>query len=595
MTILHDPNNATLDYNGANQLAFMPAQLTTQNSQAWQLTQTFVNPTPATGDQFGFSVSISDNNVLIGAFGDGGQTGAAYLYDGETGQLRQTFTPQGDDIFRFGYSVAVGGNNVVIGAPGDLGTRLTEYVYLYDGVTGQLLENFSYSTSNSFINTAEFGEAVDISDNQIVAGAPLDRSEGAAYLLDVDGTVIRDLFEPPGNPPFDSFPYFGESVAISGNNVIVGAPNTGTIEGEAYLFNAATGQVLQNFVNPYPQNFARFGDSVAISGNNVLIGAPEQSSGEIINFAGMALEISGGAAYLFNGQTGQLIQGFANPNTNRGNDFGFSVAIDGNNVLIGAVNGAYLYDGPTGQLLQTFTPSSTGASHSVAISGNNILIGVAGDDAGATDSGAVYLYELVTGQNPPNPEVNPPNPEVNPPNPEVNPPNLEVNPPNPEVNPPNPEVNSPNPDFLSALEAPVYRFFNTIAGGHFFTTSPTERDTVLNTLPQYVYEGVGFRASQVGGDNLFPVYRFYNTVAGGHFFTLNEQERDTVINTFPQYVYEGIGFYAYGADSNLGQDSYRFYNTVAGGHFFTLNEQERNTVINLPQYVYEQVGFEAAP
>ncbi|ACK70637.1 peptidase S1 and S6 chymotrypsin/Hap [Gloeothece citriformis PCC 7424] len=146
----------------------------------------------------------------------------------------------------------------------------------------------------------------------------------------------------------------------------------------------------------------------------------------------------------------------------------------------------------------------------------------------------------------------------------------------------------------SLLQTPAYRFYNTIAGGHFFTTSPTERDAVLRSLPHFQYEAVGFTASGVGGENLLPVYRFYNTVAGGHFFTMSEVERDTVINTQPQYIYEGVGFYTYGANSNLGQDIYRFYNTVAGGHFFTMSQAERDTVINtLPQYVYEGVAFEA--
>jgi Tol biopolymer transport system component len=142
---------------------------------------------------------------------------------------------------------------------------------------------------------------------------------------------------------------------------------------------------------------------------------------------------------------------------------------------------------------------------------------------------------------------------------------------------------------------PVYRFFNTVAGGHFFTTSEAERDFVLNNLPQYVFEGVGFNASIVEGPNLIPIYRFFNTVAGGHFFTASEAERDFVRFNLPQYLDEGIGFYAYGADANLGVDVFRFFNTVAGGHFFTTSEAERDFVLNnLPQYNDEGVGFEAS-
>lgn len=48
-----------------------------------------------------------------------------------------------------------------------------------------------------------------------------------------------------------------------------------------------------------------------------------------------------------------------------------------------------------------------------------------------------------------------------------------------------------------------------------------------------------------------PVYRFYNTVAGGHFFTISEEEKNYVQENLPQYQYEGIGFYAYdGSDDD---------------------------------------------
>jgi hypothetical protein len=144
------------------------------------------------------------------------------------------------------------------------------------------------------------------------------------------------------------------------------------------------------------------------------------------------------------------------------------------------------------------------------------------------------------------------------------------------------------------LAAPVYRFFNTIAGGHFFTTSEAERDFVLNNLSQYQFEGIGLRASTLGGDNLLPIHRFFNTVAGGHFFTASVAERDAVLANLPQYVYEGVGFYTYGGGTNFAADVYRFFNTVAGGHFFTTSAEERNAVIaNLPQYIFEGVGFEA--
>ena len=84
---------------------------------------TFNNPTPPNFDQFDSSVSIYENNVLVGApFDDIGGTdaGSAYLFDATTGGLLVTFnnpSPEPDDFF--GQSVSISGFNVLVGAPND--------------------------------------------------------------------------------------------------------------------------------------------------------------------------------------------------------------------------------------------------------------------------------------------------------------------------------------------------------------------------------------------------------------------------------------------------------------------------------------------
>jgi len=105
------------------------------------LVQTFLNPTPAADDGFGYSVAALGSNVLVGApFDDTGTTnaGAVYLFDGSTGALLRTFqqpTPGAGD--NFGYSVATLGNNVLVGAPfNSTGATNAGTAYLFDGSTG---------------------------------------------------------------------------------------------------------------------------------------------------------------------------------------------------------------------------------------------------------------------------------------------------------------------------------------------------------------------------------------------------------------------------------------------------------------------------
>lgn len=91
---------------------------------------------------------------------------------------------------------------------------------------------------------------------------------------------------------------------------------------------------------------------------------------------------------------------------------------------------------------------------------------------------------------------------------------------------------------------PVYRFFDTNNGTHFFTTSATEVKTVATTRQDMVAEGANFmeHATQQAGDNA--VYRFFNAHNGTHFFTSSGAEQATIMSTRPDMAYEGIAFYA---------------------------------------------------
>ena len=158
------------------------------------------------------------------------------------------------------------------------------------------------------------------------------------------------------------------------------------------------------------------------------------------------------------------------------------------------------------------------------------------------------------------------------------------------------ETNPPPPPPPTGDTVDVFRFFNTTAGGHFFTTNEAERDAVLNNLPNFKLEGVGFEAFEaestvLGADE---VYRFFNTQAGGHFFTTNEAERDAVLQNLPHFNFEGVGFKAYEEQVDGTVEVFRFFNTIAGGHFFTTSEAERDAVLqNLPHLNFEGVGFYA--
>ncbi len=154
-------------------------------------------------------------------------------------------------------------------------------------------------------------------------------------------------------------------------------------------------------------------------------------------------------------------------------------------------------------------------------------------------------------------------------------------------------------DWLSPGKKPVYRFYNTQLGSHFFTINGTERNSVIGSLPQFAYEGVSFFSypSTVGPAGLSPVHRFYNTKTGTHFLTISAAEQQYVANTFPQFKYEGISWYAQANAGNGTMPLYRFYRTDNQTHFYTVSLAERDYVINSlgAYYNYEGVAYYVWP
>ncbi|BAY65998.1 hypothetical protein NIES22_61110 [Calothrix brevissima NIES-22] len=261
-----------------------------------QLLQTFSKPNASGGDYFGYSVAISGNYVLIGTpYDDRGESnsGRAYLYNATTGELLRTFDnpdPSPGDLFAS--SVAISGKNVVIGAfLDDTGAADTGSVYVFNAETGELV----HTILNPQADEADlFGSAVAIDGDKIVVGARADDlgavDAGSAYLFDaVTGTLLQTF----ANPTPEAGDKFGVSVAIADNKVLVGASgdNTGADNsGSAYLFDTRTGNLLETLTNPDIGNGDLFANAVDIQdGDALVIGA--------IGHDGIKPNI--GAAYIF--------------------------------------------------------------------------------------------------------------------------------------------------------------------------------------------------------------------------------------------------------------------------------------------------------
>ncbi|WP_210407172.1 FG-GAP repeat protein, partial [Hydrocoleum sp. CS-953] len=141
-------------------------------------------------DLFGGSVALSDNTAIIGSREDddnGLESGSAYLFDTTTGSLLQKFiAPEGSQGDNFGFSVALSDNTALIGAWKDNDNGLESgSAYLFDTTTGSLLQKFTAPDGSQF---DQFGFSVALSNNTAIIGSRGDddngESSGSAYLFD---------------------------------------------------------------------------------------------------------------------------------------------------------------------------------------------------------------------------------------------------------------------------------------------------------------------------------------------------------------------------------------------------------------------------
>ncbi|MDA9314294.1 matrixin family metalloprotease [Alphaproteobacteria bacterium] len=140
----------------------------------------------------------------------------------------------------------------------------------------------------------------------------------------------------------------------------------------------------------------------------------------------------------------------------------------------------------------------------------------------------------------------------------------------------------------------VFRFFRTDTGGHFFTPNQIEKES-LEIQDAFLAEGIGFEALGPTADNVdssIPIYRFFNTVLGSHFYTADESEKDAVME-MQDMLYEDVGFRAFSSETASTDPVYRFFNTGSGGHFYTIDANEKDIVMEIESLRFEGVGFYA--
>jgi len=197
---------------------------------------------------------------------------------------------------------------------------------------------------------------------------------------------------------------FARSIDFDGTLAVVGAyfdDVVATNSGSAYVFDVETGEQLYQLVAFDGQVNDWFGKAVAISGNLVAIGA------EQANEKGVAED--GGAVYVYDTDTGDLIQKIIPDDNLTRNRFGYALcftdqylivsAFSDDNIAINA-GSVYVYDRVTLELVTKLVGDDTAVGDnfgtSIAAHGQTLAVGSVGVDENGPDSGAVYVFDLQT-------------------------------------------------------------------------------------------------------------------------------------------------------------------------------------------------------
>src|SRR5712692_5036775 len=368
----------------------------------------------AANDRFGYSVATNGDTVVVGAYGKNSNTGAAYIFERNQGgaenwgQVKKLTASDAAVNDQFGRSVAIDVDTVVVGAW--LKNSNTGAAYIFERNQGGA-ENWGQVkklTASDAAGGDDFGSSVAINADTVVVGAWVKNSNaGAAYIFERNQGGAENWGQVQKLTASDAAAngYFGYSVSINSDTVVVGA--YGKIPGAAYIFERNQGGAehwgqVQRLTASDAVGGDQFGISVAINIDTVAVGANHGNRG------------TSGAVYIFERNQNGLeswgqVKELTADDAALLDEFGISVAIDGDTLVVGAwaINlatggAAYIFERNQNGVegwgeVQKLTASDAAAhdqfGSSVGIDGDTVVVGAVGKNSNA---GAAYIFDLTS-------------------------------------------------------------------------------------------------------------------------------------------------------------------------------------------------------
>ena len=382
-------------------------------AQAWSEVIKLTASDAAMSDLFSHAIDIEGDRAIISSYENddaGLNSGSAYIFelDGgtwvETQKLTASDASAGDD---FGYSVALFGDRVIIGARGNNdGGSNSGSAYIFDLVGDTWVETQKLTASDAAVED-RFGNAVSLSNDRAIIGAYLNDDDGtnsgAAYIFELDdGTWVetQKLTASDGS----AGDQFGFSVSLMVDRACIGAyrnDDGGEEIGAAYIFDLE-GDIWEETQKLTASDGVEndyFAFSISLDVDRVLIGA--YGNDEAAAF--------GGSAYIFDLEDGTWVesQKLTAADSEASDYFGYSVSLSGNQLIVGAWGGdddgsssgsAYIFnlEVDTWEEVQKITTSDAATNDAVgkpvSISSYTAIVGATGNSDAGSFSGSAYVF-----------------------------------------------------------------------------------------------------------------------------------------------------------------------------------------------------------
>lgn len=323
----------------------------------------FVKPSDLVGlQQFGSAIAADGAIMAVGTRPTSTRPGSVYVFANNNGvwsQQAELTAPDGFLTDRFGSSIAVQGGLLVVGAGSavDPSGTTTGAAYIFANINGAWTLQQKIFPAGATGPTGFGGgpfTGIAISGNTIAVGAG--GGQGAVYVfVNSGGTWVQQARITPNDPLAAAF---GASVGLSGDTLIVGAPETNTASvidpGAGFIFSRQNGVWTQQArLDPSdPLVFGNYGDDVSVDGNTAVIGGP------IANEVDAYISVNGSWS-----QQAHLIVPDASPDGSTDTNFGTSLKVIGDVLMVGAYDDVNAEGVQTGKAYVYTRGGSTWTEH----------------------------------------------------------------------------------------------------------------------------------------------------------------------------------------------------------------------------------------